>query len=121
MSKNNLPKGKLGEDLACRFLQKKGYRIIARNFRTSWDELDIVAIFSKRLIFVEVKTRWSKAYGSAFAAITFWKLKRLKRAAQYFAMTHPQYPQSLRIDAIAIQMNAESKPVDIEHLTNITV
>jgi len=98
----------LGEDKACEFLRKNGYKIIERNFRKGYGEIDIVAIHSSAgsgqavLVFVEVKTRTSNSFGNPLEAITPWKLKSLIKTAQYYKMIHPKLPDSLRIDAISV-------------------
>ena len=61
--------GSKGEDLAAEFLKDKGYRIIGRNYKTPIGELDIIAKDGETLVFVEVKTRSSNAFGYPFEAV----------------------------------------------------
>ena len=102
----------LGEDKACEYLKKLGFKIIERNFRKGYGEIDIVAIDQsekeKVLVFVEVKTRTSNSYGSPLEAITYWKLKSLIRTAQYYKMTHRNLPDALRIDAVSVLLNGNN-------------
>lgn len=116
--KNNLPQAKKGEDLACSYLAQKGYQIIARNFRSRRGEIDIITIYKKTLIFIEVKSRWSDDYGDPKEAITSWKMRTICRTAEYFKMLNPNTPDLLRIDLIAINFIPE-KPI-IEHIENIS-
>ena len=102
----------LGEDKACEYLKKLGFKIIERNFRKGYGETDIVAIDQsekeKVLVFVEVKTRTSNSYGSPLEAITYWKLKSLIKTAQYYKMTHRNLPDALRIDAVSVLLNGNN-------------
>lgn len=120
MSNQNQSKGKLGEKLAAAFLQKKGYRIIARHFTLRGGELDLVAVHKNTLVCVEVKTRTGSSFGSALEAITRWKLTALIKSAQFFQSQHPQLPEGLRIDLVAIQLDDLGKIVTIDHIENIT-
>lgn len=121
------PTAKLGEDNACKYLQKNGFKIIERNFRKGYGEIDIIAIDSsespkeKVLVFIEVKTRKSNSFGSPLEAITPWKLKSLIRAAQFYKLIHPSLPDSMRIDAISVSLSSNNDVEKIEHIKNINV
>jgi putative endonuclease len=113
------PTARLGEEIATKFLTKKGYQIVDRNFRKGYGEIDIVATHNNVLVFVEVKTRTTNLYGGAIEAISYQKLQKLIRTCQYYKMLHPKLPQSLRIDAILIDLeNNEVK--NINHIENIS-
>lgn len=116
--------GKIGEDHAASFLEKKGYFIVERNFRTRNGEIDIVAIDqsekSPTLVFIEVKTREGEAFGTPLEAITYYKLKFLIRTATFYSATHPRLPKGLRIDAIAVSLGQNGDVLDIEHVKNIS-
>ena len=119
------PTAKLGEDKACNFLQKKGFKIIERNFRKGYGEIDIIAIDSsnqeeKTLVFIEVKTRKSNSFGSPLEAITPWKLKSLIRTAQFYKLIHPNLPDNMRIDAVSIILSSNNEVEDIELIKNIS-
>ena len=114
------PIAKIGEDLACEYLVGKGYRIIERNFRKKYQEIDIIAISDSTLVFIEVKTRRSDSFGSPFESITPWKLKHLVRLAQYYKQLHPSLPDYMRIDAIGIILSPNNKLENLEHLKNIS-
>lgn len=122
MYHNNHDIGNVGEQIASDFLQKKGYHILAKNFLIRGGELDIIALTPKKdtLVFVEVKTRSSSDYGSPLEAITPWKLKSVIKAAQFYSMSHPNLPESLRIDAIAIALLQDGSIGEIEHHESIT-
>lgn len=117
--------GKLGEDLAVDFLKKNGYRILTRNFRSKFGEIDIVGIdpstsSGPTLVFVEVKTRWSRTFGSPEEAITSWKIRSIIKTGQYFKLLHPQTPEALRLDAVVIEMNKDGQVQRIEIVRNLT-
>ncbi len=103
------PVARLGEEKACRYLIENGYKIIERNFRKGYGEIDIVSIHQNILVFVEVKTRTTSLHGGAINAISDQKIKKLVRTAQFYKMLHPKLPDALRIDAILIDLNSNKK------------
>lgn len=120
------PTAKLGEDKACEYLQKNGFKIIERNFRKGYGEIDIIAIDSsstpqeKVLVFIEVKTRKSNSFGSPLEAITPWKLKSIIKAAQFYKLIHPNLPDSMRIDAVSVSLSSDNEVKNIELIKNIS-
>jgi putative endonuclease len=124
--------GKLGEDLACRYLVDRRYKIIERNFRKPWGELDIIAKSPEKiLVFVEVKT--VQQSGNAAIAefgncriiepemqMTAAKIKKLKRVATLYAGHYSELidnRQGWRIDLLALTING--KDCVIKHYENI--
>lgn len=112
------PLAREGEEIAAKYLQKLGFKIIDRNFRGRNTELDIVAVHEDTLVFVEVKTRTSNKFGTPFEQIAYWKLKSLIKAAQFYKLTHKNLPELMRIDAISVQYGLSGPQV--EHLQNIS-
>lgn len=112
--------GKLGEDLAAKFLTEKGYQVIDRNFLIRGGEIDIVALHRDTLVFVEVKTRSSTNYGLPEEAISHWKLQSLLKTAQFYQLNHPNLPEALRIDVVAVEFEFNGKLKRIELIENIT-
>lgn len=96
--------GELGESYAESLLKKSGYKILEKNFRSKFGEIDIVAIHQGTLVFVEVKTRTSWRYGKPEEAVTLKKLAKIERVGEFFALTHPNLPQKLRVDVVAIEV-----------------
>lgn len=111
---------KTGEDKACKYLQNQGYKIIERNFRRGYGEIDIVAIDKDCLVFVEVKTRTSDKFGTPFEAITYFKLKSLIKTAQLYKKLNPNLPDALRIDALSVKLFHDNNAENIEHIKNIS-
>lgn len=114
------PTAKLGEEIASKYLQEKGYKIIERNFRKGYGEIDIVAVKNDTLIFTEVKTRTTSLYGGAKDAISFQKIKKLIRTVQFYKILHSKLPDALRIDAILIDLDPQNNVKNIEHIENIS-
>lgn len=111
--------GKLGEERARIFLQKKGYKIIAKNFRSRFGEIDIIAIDGNVLVFIEVKTRWNKKYGTGQEAVTPSKLRSIIKASEYFKLLNPKTPDLMRIDVVAIEIEG-GKTINMELIKNVS-
>lgn len=118
MRRKNL--GNLGENLALRHLKSSGYKILDRNFRSKFGEIDIVAQEGDCLVFVEVKTRWSRSFGPPEEGITPWKIRRIIKAGQYYKLLHPELSDSLRLDAVVIDLSPKGKLERIEIIKNLT-
>ena len=87
--------GKIGEDVAVKFLRRRGYKIIERNYRGSRYEVDIVAREGEVLSFIEVKTRAPGKSLSGAESINREKQRRIAQAAQHYLLTHPQEQSSV--------------------------
>ena len=111
---------RIGEQAACRFLQKEGYRIIERNFRKGYGEIDITAINENSLVFIEVKTRTSDKFGDPLEAITPWKLETLIKTVYFYKKLNSNLPDRLRIDAVSVRLSQDNKVESIEHVKNIS-
>jgi putative endonuclease len=109
-----------GEDLASDLLIQKGYKILQRNFRLRIGEIDIIALDGDTLAFIEVKTRKSSQFGSPLEAITRSKLQSIIRTAQVYKLSHPQLPETMRIDAVAITIADDNTISSIELVKNLT-
>jgi putative endonuclease len=96
--------GKKAEDYASRFLLQNGYRIIERNFRSKFGEIDIIALKDGILVFAEVKARWSTRFGMPEEAVTPQKLWKIGRTGEYYSLLHPELPKKLRIDVVALTL-----------------
>src|SRR5579863_5303502 len=81
MSRARVALGKIGEDLACRELERRGYAILARRYRGRVGELDIIALEGQTVVFVEVKAREGRKFGDAVDAVTSRKRRRMTRVA----------------------------------------
>lgn len=108
-----------GEELATNYLKKKGYKIVERNFRKGYGEIDIIAIKDNVLVFVEVKTKTSNYKGTPLEQIHYYKLQHLIKTAQFYKTLNPKYPEQMRIDAVSVLLTDANNP-QIEHVENIS-
>ena len=114
----NTSTGTYGEELACNYLKKLGYKILERNFRIRGGEIDIVAEDKdSQIVFVEVKTRYTHEYGDPAEAITPWKIRSLTRACQFYLSKNQFDHKPYRIDVVTIDLTNSKK---INHFQNIT-
>jgi putative endonuclease len=100
--------GKEGEDRAARFLAKKGYKILERNYSTRSGEIDLVALHNGQVVFVEVKTRTSDAYGAPELAVNPRKQLRMIKAALGYIKYKKLHQVPCRFDVVAISAAGES-------------
>ncbi len=108
--------GQKAEELATQYLQNQGMKILARNWRNRWCEIDVIAVDKPGIIrFVEVKFRHNPAFGSGFEYITYDKAQRLRRAAQAWMQIH-YGSQAYQIDVISVMGNLNNP--QIEYLSN---
>jgi putative endonuclease len=115
--------GELGETIAEEHLQHRGYRILARNFRTRFGELDLVAADERTLVFCEVKTRVSGSRAGPegpLDAIGTRKRDRLRRMARQWlaegAVGERPHTDDLRFDAIGVILTPAGRLLALEHV-----
>ena len=94
--------GKQGEDLACEELERRGYAILAKRYRSRYGEIDIVSIDGDTLVFVEVKARRTAQYGLAAEAIPPWKRRRIAAMALDYLGWSGRLDRPCRFDVVAI-------------------
>lgn len=94
--------GKRGEEIAVHELERRGYAILARRYRTRYGEIDIVARDAETTVFVEVKARATCEFGTAAEAVTPWKQRRLARMASDYIARHGLDRRPCRFDVVAI-------------------
>ena len=116
---HNRALGAHGEDLAADYLERLGYRVLARNWRTRTGELDLVARDGDTLVAVEVKTRSGSGYGSPLEAITTRKMARLRRLLLDWVRERGVRGARLRVDAVGITVRPGAAP-RIDHLRGIS-
>lgn len=111
--------GDLGEDIACKYLLKKKYRIIIRNFQKRYGEIDIIARNSNDiLVFFEVKTRTSNRYGTGAEAVGYYKQKRLVKTAYFYLNENKIRYDNFRIDVLSIDLDFRKRISRITHFRN---
>ena len=110
MSRARVALGRIGEDLAVRELERRGYAILARRYRRRGGELDIVARDGQTLVFVEVKTRGGRRFGEPVEAVTVTKRRRMAAIAVDYMMRARLTGCPCRFDIVSIRMDA-ARPV----------
>ncbi|MEN8730042.1 MAG: YraN family protein [Desulfuromonadales bacterium] len=114
MTEARLSLGRLGEDAAAKYLQRLGMTILQRNVHTPVGEIDLVARQRRTLIFVEVKTRRSSAFGSPAEAVGLRKQRQIIRAAKWFLSDKSGKTLQPRFDVVSVLINGSD--VAIEHI-----
>lgn len=117
--KDQIYKGRKGENLALDYLKKNGYEIIEKNFRVKGGEADLIAKVEEKIVVVEVKFRTSEKFGSPHSAITKKKFKRLLLAGTIYCRKNGYSTKSLQIDAVSILFKGK-EPI-IRHFKNINL
>lgn len=107
--------GRLGETLALKFLQNKGYQLVTRNYHIRGGEIDLIMVKEGILVFVEVKTRRNELFGVPEESLTVHKQRSLIRTIYHYLHDHPRHPW--RCDLIAIRLQGNSGT--ITHYRNI--
>ena len=108
--------GQEGERLAERYLRKKGYKLVERNYRCAVGELDLIVLDRRIVVFVEVKTRTNHGFGSPLEAVEFRKQRKMIQAAQFFLSAKGLQQREARFDVIGISWPGR-EPV-LEHIEN---
>ena len=108
--------GKIGEDIACKFLERNNFKIIERNFECKQGEIDIIAIDKEELVFIEVKTRSNHKFGEGINAVDNYKQKHIYKSASYYIFKRNLEREFIRFDVIEIYIQNK---ITIKHLKNV--
>jgi putative endonuclease len=110
-------RGRRGEEIAAEHFQRLGYEVLARNHRTRYGELDLVACDGESLVFVEVKTR-REGSGEPWDNLHSLKRSQVRRMAIAYLQEHPDRPfaPDMRFDAIGIVLDGAGELVRLDHL-----
>lgn len=114
MQKNTY--GKIGEIIATNYLKQKGYKIVANNYKNPIGEIDIIARDKDLLVFVEVKTRISRAFGDPTEAVNFYKQQKIRQVATMYLKQHHMLETNCRFDVVAIL--GQKGDEDVRHIEN---
>lgn len=106
---NNIEKGIIGEEIACKYLMSKNYIILERNYRNKIGEIDIIAKSGELIVFVEVKTRTSTNYGYAYEAVNKKKQTKIINTALCYIKQYNLKNFQFRFDIIEIYLGKENK------------
>jgi putative endonuclease len=112
-SSGRMRTGKRGEDIACAYLKRRGYRIVERNYKCPLGELDIVAKDGDAIVFVEVKSRKSEEFGDPQLAVGLEKQKKVSRISLTYLKEKHLYPCNARFDVVAIKMLPDGITIEL--------
>jgi putative endonuclease len=108
VSKENISLGRQGEEEAALFLRREGYKVLARNYRTRFAEIDIIARDKDTFCFIEVKTRLSGSFGEPAEAIDRRKQEKIRMAATLFLKGKGLLEAKARFDVVSIKPSGGS-------------
>lgn len=111
--------GQLGENAACQYLKKKHYRILSRNYRKKYGEIDIIAQKANKLTFVEVKTRSGTDYGMPSEAVNFYKQQKIIKTAQAYLL-EADFDGEVTFDVLEVFLS-DGRVLSIHHIENAFV
>jgi putative endonuclease len=111
--------GKRGEQIACQALEKKGYRILEKNYRCRHGEIDLVARQRDYIVFIEVRSKTGDTFGTPEESLTAAKKNKLIATALDYLNSHPNLPENWRIDFVAVELDpANGTPKRVEIMEN---
>lgn len=105
--------GKRGEELASAYLEKAGYKIIERNYRCVFGEIDIVAEDGAGIVFVEVKSRRSSAYGPPQLAVGHRKQRKISMVALHYIEARSMQGRDARFDVVAVRFQGSETSIEL--------
>ncbi len=114
----HLETGKVGEEIARKYLEKKGYKIIEQNYKTKYAEIDLVAKKGNELVFVEVRTKKGENFGTPEETINNKKLRKLWGNARAYT-AWKRWQGSYRVDAVCVVLRYNNTVERINHYENI--
>jgi putative endonuclease len=106
--------GSAGEDATSRRYVERGFRVVARNWRCSAGELDLVLAHGELLVFCEVKTRSGAALGAGFDAVTARKQRKLRKLAEIFLANTGLRPGAVRFDVASVTRSGPGRSPNVE-------
>ncbi len=104
---SNTDAGNKGEEIACQYLKKLGFKILERNYRIRGGEIDIVAKDKDALVFIEVKTRYSHEYGMPAESMTPWKIQYLLKTAKFYVQKIGWGDKEYRLDFVGVDFSGD--------------
>ncbi len=121
--------GRLGEDIACLFLMKRGYSIVCRNYYRKWGEIDIIAELGQILYFIEVKTvtdhnvirETSRGEYRPEDNINPWKLKKLSRIISTYLANSAVPDQEWKFLALIVKLNMKTRRAHVYIIEDIVI
>ena len=106
------------EQIASDYLLNKNYKILERNYRTHFGEIDIVCIFKGTLIIIEVKGRYNNSFGLPRESVTSNKQKNIIKVCKHYISKHKLYNINVRFDVIEIFLNHNNTIYHLSHISD---
>jgi len=113
---DNKMTGNKGESLASESLMQKGYKILGRNYRSKWGEVDIVAKINQTVVFVEVKTKTTDKFGEPWEMVNTWKIEQVKKMGEVWCREYG-WEGRVRMDVIGVYLDQD--PLVIKHWESV--
>jgi putative endonuclease len=108
-----LERGRRGEDAALAAYLERGFRLVARNWRSRLGEVDLILERGELLVFCEVKTRGGEAFGGGFESVTAAKRRKLRSLGELFVAAHPPRHERIRLDVASVLERSGAFEVEI--------
>lgn len=109
--------GEPAEKAACRYLQQRGVKLLKKNFHSRFGEIDLIMQDGETLVFIEVRCRQVDAQVGAAESVTFAKMQKIRKTAQYYLLQFDEVP-NCRFDVIAMTHNKQDSDYTIEWIKN---
>ena len=116
---HNKSLGVKGESIAADYLREKDYSILKMNWTSRWGEIDIIATYRDRLVFVEVKSKTGYMHGKPYEAVTYSKMRKLLRAAQFYIKKEKRTEPKYAIEVVSVVLSTSGEVIEIQHFDNI--
>ncbi|NQT06270.1 MAG: YraN family protein [Candidatus Omnitrophica bacterium] len=113
MSLYRLKLGKLAEEMAIRFLKKLGYKIIVRNYRCLFGEIDVIAKEGESIVFIEIKSRSSPLFGPPHLRVTRNKRRNIVKTACFYLKINSLLDANCRIDVVSVSLDKLKDPIEL--------
>ncbi len=123
MKQQNFEKGRTGEDIAAEYLEKQNYKILQKNWKTKFGEIDIITSKNNLLVFVEVKLKVGEDFGTPEEMINNFKISQVQSTAIAYLQQNREIEKSYggyRIDAVCIVLGQDNQVLRINHYENLT-
>ena len=105
--------GTAGERMAGRFLRRQGYHILARNYRTPYGEIDLIAREGRETVFIEVRTRQGTNFGSPVESLTRNKILHWEKAASCYLQKKNGFDQPFRFDFVGVDLSGKTPKLSL--------
>lgn len=113
MSQRGVKLGKYCEDMAVRFLKKNGYKILERNYRSLYGELDVIARDGNATVFIEIKSRSLPLFGPPYLKLTKIKKRHIIKSAISYLKRYGLIETECRIDVVSISLDKQKDNIEL--------